>query len=44
MAVAIEGTTPIAAAPDTTKREDASERREVPGTRALEQPLVVEHA
>jgi subtilisin family serine protease len=38
IAVAIDGTTPIAAAPDTTKREDASERREAPGTRALEQP------
>ncbi|WFU38498.1 S8 family serine peptidase [Bradyrhizobium sp. CB82] len=38
MAVAVDGATPVAAAPGTTKREDASERREEPGTRALEQP------
>jgi subtilisin family serine protease len=37
-AVTIDGATPMAAAPDTTKREDASGRREEPGTRALEQP------
>ncbi len=30
--------TPLAAAPPTTKREDAMGRREEPGTRALEQP------
>ncbi|GLR86818.1 S8 family serine peptidase [Bradyrhizobium iriomotense] len=38
MAVAVDGATPVAAVPGTTKREDASERREEPGTRALEQP------
>ncbi|MBR0824180.1 S8 family serine peptidase [Bradyrhizobium manausense] len=38
MAVPVDGATPMAAAPGTTKREDASERREEPGTRALEQP------
>jgi len=37
-ALSIDGATPVAAAPDTPKREDASERREEPGTRALEQP------
>jgi subtilisin family serine protease len=38
MAVPVDGATPMASAPGTTKREDASERREEPGTRALEQP------
>ncbi|WP_027528153.1 S8 family serine peptidase [Bradyrhizobium sp. Ec3.3] len=38
MAVAVDGATPVAAVPGTTKREDASERREEPGTRALAQP------
>jgi hypothetical protein len=38
MAIPVDGATPMAAAPGTTKREDASERREEPGTRALEQP------
>ncbi len=37
-AVAIDGAPPVAAAPDTPKREDASERRQEPGTRTLEQP------
>jgi len=38
MAVPLDGATPIAAASGTTKREDAPERREEQGTRALEQP------
>lgn len=33
-----DGATPVAAASPTTKREDAAGRREVQGTRALEQP------
>jgi subtilisin family serine protease len=37
-AVTTDSATPMTAAPDTTKREDASGRREEPGTRALEQP------
>ena len=37
--MAVDGATPVAAAPaGTTKREGASERREAPATRALEQP------
>ncbi len=40
--MATDGATPMAAVPGaatgTTKREDASDRREAPGTRALEQP------
>jgi subtilisin family serine protease len=38
MAVPTDGSTPVAAASGTRKREDAPERREEPGTRALEQP------
>jgi subtilisin family serine protease len=44
MAVTVDGATPVAAAPGastgTTKREDAPERPEAPGTRALEQPAL----
>jgi hypothetical protein len=36
--MAVPAATPMAAAPATTKREDGSERRAEPGTRALEQP------
>ncbi len=37
-AVPSDGATPLAAAAGTTKREDASERRQEQGTRALNQP------
>ncbi|WP_439393484.1 S8 family serine peptidase [Bradyrhizobium sp. PMVTL-01] len=38
MAIPADSTTPVAAAPGTTKREDADKRREEPGIRAIEQP------
>ncbi|MCA1381835.1 MULTISPECIES: S8 family serine peptidase [Bradyrhizobium] len=37
MAVPADSATPVAAAPGTTKREDAPKRREEPGARAIEQ-------
>lgn len=38
VAVPADSTTPVAAAPGTTKREGAEKRREEPGIRAIEQP------
>lgn len=38
MAVPADSATPVAAASDTTKREDAEKRRGEPGSRAIEQP------
>ncbi|WP_407113488.1 S8 family serine peptidase [Bradyrhizobium sp. LMG 9283] len=38
MAVPADSATPVAAASDTTKREDAGKRRDEPGSRAIEQP------
>ncbi|TGN90362.1 peptidase [Bradyrhizobium yuanmingense] len=38
MAVPADSATPVAAAPGTTKREDAPKRRDEPGIRAIEQP------
>ncbi|MBR0841457.1 S8 family serine peptidase [Bradyrhizobium liaoningense] len=38
LAVPADGATPVAAAPGTTKREDAETRRGEPGIRAIEQP------
>lgn len=38
MAVPADSASPVAAAPGTTKREDATKRRDEPGSRAIEQP------
>lgn len=38
MAVPADSAMPVAAASDTTKREDAGKRRDEPGSRAIEQP------
>ncbi len=38
MAVPADSATPLAAAPGTTKREDAEKRRDEPGIRTIEQP------
>ncbi|HXH44894.1 MAG TPA: S8 family serine peptidase [Bradyrhizobium sp.] len=40
MAVPVDSASPVAAASGTTKREDATKRREGPGSRAIEQPAL----